>query len=61
MPMSDAARELDQAAQRLREARIHLVDVMRRARAAGMSYRDISDRVGLSHETVRAMTREENT
>lgn len=56
----DLDAELEDAGKRLTEARAHLITVMRRARAAGMSYRAISERVGLSHETVRSMTRQES-
>lgn len=48
-------RDLEDAAQRLQDARDHLVAVMLRARDAGLSLREIADHVGVSHETVRAM------
>lgn len=56
MPGDRIEDELVEAAAQLRDAREHLVLVMQKARDAGWSYRDIADRVGLSHETVRAMT-----
>ena len=55
MPLSDVERDLEQARRAMESARANLVRAMRRARAAGMTYRAIADRVGLAHETVRRM------
>lgn len=55
MPLSDVEQDLEQASRAMADARANLVRAMRRARAAGMTYRAIADIVGLAHETVRRL------
>lgn len=51
-------RDLAAARRLVEEARANLLRAMRDARAAGMTYRAIGERVGLAHETVRRMLAE---
>lgn len=58
--MADRAeQQLVDATRKVADARADLVKAMRRARAAGMTYREIGELTNLSHQTIWRMIRDE--